>query len=84
MSENIDIKTDLKLLEDELVKIQDELAKAETSRGQLIQKLHQLSGAAAYLRGKLPVEEQSEELTEDSEVKPEEKTDETMEENSEA
>ena len=58
MSESIDIKADLKIMEEELVKLQDELAKIETSRTQLLQKLHQLSGAAAYLRGKLPLEEQ--------------------------
>ena len=58
MSESIDIKADLKIMEEELVKLQDELAKMETSRNQTLQKLHQLSGAAAYLRGKLPPEEQ--------------------------
>ena len=72
MSESIDIKADLKIMEEELVKLQDELAKIETSRNQTFQKLHQLSGAAAYLRGKLPPEEQ-----------PEEKPEETTEENSE-
>ena len=81
MSENIDVKADLKLLDDELVKLQDELAKAETSRSQLIQRLHQLSGAAAYLRGKLPPEEREAVITEE---KPEEKLEATPEENSEA
>ena len=38
----VDVRADLKLMETELVKIQDELAKAETSRNQLIQKLHYL------------------------------------------
>jgi len=71
----VDVRADLKLMENELVKIQDELAKAETSRNQLIQRLHQVSGAAAYLRGKLPKEEVLEE------EKPEDKT---TEENSEA
>ena len=64
-------------MEEELVKLQDELAKIETSRTQLLQKLHQLSGAAAYLRGKLPPEEQP------AVVKEEEKPEETTEENSE-
>ena len=77
MSESIDIKADLKIMEEELVKLQDELAKIETSRTQLLQKLHQLSGAAAYLRGKLPPEEQP------AVVKKEEKPEETTEENSE-
>jgi|TARA_R100000081_G_C4724483_1_gene119885 hypothetical protein len=77
MSESIDIKADLKIMEEELVKLQDELAKIETSRTQLLQKLHQLSGAAAYLRGKLPPEEQP------AVVKEEEKPEETTEENSE-
>ena len=77
MSESIDIKADLKIMEGELVKLQDELAKIETSRNQTLQKLHQLSGAAAYLRGKLPPEEQP--VVE----QPEEKPEETTEENSE-
>ena len=77
MSESIDIKADLKIMEEELVKLQDELAKIETSRTQLLQKLHQLSGAAAYLRGKLQIEEPVEE------EKVEEKPDETTEEKSE-
>ena len=77
MSESIDIKADLKIMEEELVKLQDELAKIETSRNQTFQKLHQLSGAAAYLRGKLPPEEQP--VIE----QPEEKPEETTEENSE-
>ena len=77
MSDSIDIKADLKIMEEELVKLQDELAKIETSRTQLLQKLHQLSGAAAYLRGKLPPEEQP------AVVKEEEKPEETTEENSE-
>ena len=77
MSESIDIKADLKIMEGELVKLQDELAKIETSRSQTLQKLHQLSGAAAYLRGKLPPEEQP------AVVKEEEKPEETTEENSE-
>tara|TARA_R110002020_G_scaffold414755_1_gene624220 strand:+ start:181 stop:408 length:228 start_codon:yes stop_codon:yes gene_type:complete len=75
MSENIDINADLQLLDDELEKIQDDLSKVDASRTQLIQRLHQVSGAAAYLRGKLPKEEVSEE------EKPEDKT---TEENSEA
>jgi len=77
MSESIDIKADLKIMEEELVKLQDELAKIETSRTQLLQKLHQLSGAAAYLRGKLPPEEQQ--AVEKEEEKPEKTTDENPE-----
>ena len=81
----VDVRADLKLMETELVKIQDELAKAETSRNQLIQRLHQVSGAAAYLRGKLPQEEISPEMVaEEFEVKTEEKHNEPTEEKSEA
>jgi len=81
VSENIDVKADLKLLEDELIKLQDELAKVENSRTQLLQKLHQVSGAAAYLRGKLTPEEQETVMTEEqtTEEKPEETTEEESE-----
>ena len=51
MSE-IDINGDLSLLEAELKTLTEQLQKLEEQRMQLITKLQQLQGAAAYLRGK--------------------------------
>ena len=51
MSE-IDINGDLSLLEAELKALTEQLQKLEEQRVQLITKLQQLQGAAAYLRGK--------------------------------
>ena len=51
MSE-IDVNGDLSLLEAELKTLTEQLQKLEEQRMQLITKLQQLQGAAAYLRGK--------------------------------
>jgi|TARA_R100000027_G_scaffold40800_1_gene30356 hypothetical protein len=51
MSE-IDVQGDLTLLEAELKTLTEQLQKLEEQRVQLITKLQQLQGAAAYLRGK--------------------------------
>ena len=73
MSE-IDINGDLSLLEAELKALTEQLQKLEEQRVQLITKLQQLQGAAAYLRGKQdPTPDQT--VAEALEEKEEESTD---------
>ena len=48
----IDITSDLTLLEKEIGSISDQLRQVDEQRMQLITKLQQIQGAAAYLRGK--------------------------------
>ena len=73
MSE-IDINGDLSLLEAELKTLTEQLQKLEEQRVQLITKLQQLQGAAAYLRGKQdPTPDQT--VAEALEEKEEESTD---------
>ena len=73
MSE-IDINGDLSLLEAELKALTEQLQKLAEQRVQLITKLQQLQGAAAYLRGKQdPTPDQT--VAEALEEKEEESTD---------
>ena len=73
MSE-IDINGDFLLLEAELKALTEQLQKLEEQRVQLITKLQQLQGAAAYLRGKQdPTPDQT--VAEALEEKEEESTD---------
>ena len=76
MSE-IDINGDLSLLEAELKTLTEQLQKLEEQRMQLITKLQQLQGAAAYLRGKQdPTPDQTvAEALEDKKEENEESTD---------
>ena len=70
----IDINGDLSLLEAELKALTEQLQKLEEQRVQLITKLQQLQGAAAYLRGKQdPTPDQT--VAEALEEKEEESTD---------
>jgi len=74
-------KQDLATLQVEIEKLGNELNKVEIQRNSLVQRMQQLTGAAAYLRGQLPEEET---LTVDNtEEIAEEKPEETTEENSE-
>ena len=72
-----ELKKDLATLEVELEKLGTELNKLDVQRGSLLQRIQQLTGAAAYLRGKLPEEEQPTE--EQLQEKPEETTEEQSE-----
>jgi hypothetical protein len=76
MSE-IDVNGDLSLLEAELKILTEQLQKLEEQRMQLITKLQQLQGAAAYLRGKQdPTPDQTvAEALEDKKEENEESTD---------
>jgi|TARA_R110000744_G_scaffold53219_4_gene113748 hypothetical protein len=76
MSE-IDVNGDLSLLEAELKTLTEQLQKLEEQRMQLITKLQQLQGAAAYLRGKQdPTPDQTvAEALEDKKEENEESTD---------
>tara|TARA_R100000234_G_scaffold106421_1_gene77009 strand:+ start:482 stop:736 length:255 start_codon:yes stop_codon:yes gene_type:complete len=74
----IDITNDLGLLEKEIGNLSEQLRQIDENRMQLITKLQQIQGAAAYLRGKqdptpeenvaavLDEEEQSEEKSTDN------------------
>jgi hypothetical protein len=70
-----DFAKDLEALETELQELKVQLGNIDAQRGGLAVRIQQVSGAAAYLRGKLGVI--PEEIVE-------EKPDETTEENSEA
>lgn len=76
-----ELKKDLATLEVELEKLGTELNKLDVQRGSLLQRIQQLTGAAAYLRGKLPEEEIP--TVDNIEEVVEEKPEETTEENSE-
>lgn len=70
-----EFKQDLETLEKETSELQIQLANVNNQRVTLTTRIQQLSGAAAYLRGKLNIKEPEEVV--------EEKPDETTEENSE-
>ena len=74
-------KQDLATLQVEIEKLGNELNKVEIQRNSLVQRMQQLTGAAAYLRGQLPEEEIP--TVDNTEEIAEEKPEETTEENSE-
>ena len=74
-------KQDLATLEVEIEKLGNELNKVEIQRNSLVQRMQQLTGAAAYLRGQLP-EEETPTVGNTKEIA-EEKPEEITEENSE-
>ena len=74
-------KQDLATLEVEIEKLGNELNKVEIQRNSLMQRVQQLTGAAAYLRGQLPEEKTP--TVDNTEEIAEEKPEETTEENSE-
>ena len=59
MSE-IDIETDLSMVNDQISKLVEELNKVNAARENLIQQVQNLNGVAMYLRGKLPTSETAE------------------------
>tara|TARA_R100000458_G_scaffold49006_1_gene48376 strand:+ start:430 stop:666 length:237 start_codon:yes stop_codon:yes gene_type:complete len=77
MTQEEEFKKDLELLESELRGLKTQLSDIDSQRVALASRIQQVSGAAAYLRGKLQIEEPVEE------EKVEEKPDETTEEKSE-
>ena len=71
----IDITNDLGLLEKEIGNISEQLRQVDENRMQLITKLQQIQGAAAYLRGKQdPTPEENVAAVLDEEEKSEEKS----------
>ena len=74
-------KQDLATLQVEIEKLGNELNKVEIQRNSLVQRMQQLTGAAAYLRGQLPEEEIPN--VDNTEEIAEEKPEETTQENSE-
>jgi ribosomal protein L12E/L44/L45/RPP1/RPP2 len=69
----INIDTDLNILEGEIKIMSDSLRKLDEERLQLLAKLQQVQGAAAYLRGK-----QNPDTNETEEEKSEEKSEEEI------
>jgi hypothetical protein len=59
MSE-INIKDDLKTLEDEVKVLNEQLQQINSQRVNLIAKIQQVSGAAAYIRGKIEAAKEEE------------------------
>jgi|TARA_R100000781_G_scaffold115007_1_gene88403 hypothetical protein len=71
----IDITNDLGLLEKEIGNISEQLRQVDENRMQLITKLQQIQGAAAYLRGKQdPTPEENVAAVLDEEEKSEEES----------
>jgi len=71
----IDITNDLGLLEKEIGNLSEQLRQIDENRMQLITKLQQIQGAAAYLRGKQdPTPEENVAAVLDEEEKSEEKS----------
>ena len=72
MSE-IDIETDLSMVNDQISKLVEEVNKVNATRENLIQQVQNLNGVAMYLRGKLSVP-----ANENVEVVPDIESDETF------
>lgn len=53
----INVEADLTSVNDQIVKLVDELNKINAAREQLVQQVQNLNGVAMYLRGKLQPEE---------------------------
>ena len=51
------IQEDLNAVNDQLTTLVDELNKINTAREQLVTQIQNLNGVAMYLRGKIPTEE---------------------------
>ena len=75
-----EFKKDLKILESEIIDIQNQLANVNSQRSALATRAQQLAGAAGYLRGKLNIDIPPEDTVEEVE----EKSSTTTEEKSEA
>ena len=56
----INIENDLIPLEDEIKGLNEQLQQVISQRMELITKIQQVSGAAAYIRGKIQAEEEKE------------------------
>ena len=54
---DINVEADLTSVNDQIVKLVDELNKVNAAREQLIQQVQNLNGVAMYLRGKIQTEE---------------------------
>jgi len=54
---DINVEADLTSVNDQIVKLVDELNKVNAAREQLIQQVQNLNGVAMYLRGKIQPEE---------------------------
>lgn len=57
------IQEDLNAVNDQLTTLVDELNKINTAREQLVTQIQNLNGVAMYLRGKLPTEEATSDIS---------------------
>ena len=55
-----DVQTDLNAVNDQLTTLVEELNKMNAAREQLVTQIQNLNGVAMYLRGKLPTEDEAE------------------------
>ena len=61
---DVNIQDDLNAINDQINKVVEEFNKVNAVKEQLAQQLQNLNGVAMYLRGKLPPEEQQNEIPE--------------------
>ena len=61
MTMEVNVQEDLNAVNDNLQKLIEELNKVNAARENLVQQIQNLNGVAMYLRGKQPVEDQTEE-----------------------
>ena len=61
---DVNIQDDLNAINDQINKVVEEFNKVNAVKEQLAQQLQNLNGVAMYLRGKLPPEEQQNEVPE--------------------
>ena len=59
---DVNIQDDLNAVNDQITKLVDELNKVNAARENLIQQIQNLNGVAMYLRGKLPPDENTENM----------------------
>ena len=64
---DINIEEDLTSINEQIVKVVDELNKVNQARDSLVQQIQNLSGVAMYLRGKMPQSETVEGSSDDNE-----------------
>ena len=58
-----DVQTDLNAVNDQLTTLVEELNKMNAAREQLVTQIQNLNGVAMYLRGKLPTEDEAENVS---------------------
>jgi len=65
MTMDVNVQEDLNAVNDQLAKLVEELNKVNQAREQLITQVQNLNGVSMYLRGKLPPEEPSTDMSQE-------------------